>query len=106
MFPSPPPLLPFSLSAGCEVGLVLGALSGSGQTEHRAHVALTLDKLLEALGGQQQPGSHTVEGMSQIFIVVIQILFISNNVVNHCCFTGIFVLPFNKSFIRLIYHIF
>ena len=40
-------------SAGCVLGLglVLGALSGSGQTEHRARVGLTLDKLLEALQG-------------------------------------------------------
>lgn len=71
MFPSPPPLLPFSLSAGCEVGLVLGALSGSGQTEHRAHVALTLDKLLEALqGDSSSQGRMLQEVLAQIFILV------------------------------------
>ncbi|KAJ8008233.1 hypothetical protein DPEC_G00102680 [Dallia pectoralis] len=40
-------------SAGCVLGLgqVLGALSGGGESEHRARVALTLDRLLEALQG-------------------------------------------------------
>ncbi|CAB1345172.1 unnamed protein product, partial [Coregonus sp. 'balchen'] len=68
-------------NAGCVLGLglVLGALSGSGQTEHRARVGLTLDKLLEALQGDssnqgrmlQEVFAYSVAGFSLALGLVV-----------------------------------
>uniref|UniRef100_A0A673VZX7 Focadhesin n=1 Tax=Salmo trutta TaxID=8032 RepID=A0A673VZX7_SALTR len=71
-------------NAGCVLGLglVLGALSGSGQTEHRARVGLTLDKLLEALQGDSSSQGRMLQEVLAYSVAGVGVAAFSGGVVD------------------------
>uniref|UniRef100_A0A4W5KDE2 Focadhesin n=1 Tax=Hucho hucho TaxID=62062 RepID=A0A4W5KDE2_9TELE len=71
-------------NAGCVLGLglVLGALSGSGQTEHRARVSLTLDKLLEALQGDSSSQGRMLQEVLAYSVAGVGVAAFSGGVVD------------------------
>ncbi|KAL0970352.1 hypothetical protein UPYG_G00240840 [Umbra pygmaea] len=71
-------------NAGCVLGLglVLGALSSSGQAEHRTRVALTLDRLLEVLQGDSSSQGRMLQEVLAYSVAGVGVAAFSQGVID------------------------